>query len=94
MRVTIVPEDGFVSVDGFGISGIDMASIDSNIHAVQWYGTSGEIERKNELGRIVSNESFDSMNQFFSVIALYNEAIAAAEAAEAALREVDAVIEV
>lgn len=94
MRITIVPEDGAVSVNGVGVSGIDMTSVDSTIHAVQWYETTGEIERKDETGRIVSNETITSMDQFSTVIGLYNDAIAAAEAAEAALREVETVIEV
>lgn len=45
MRVTIVPDDGFVSKDGVGYSGVTF-SIDSSIHAVQWYGTYGEVEFK------------------------------------------------
>ena len=43
-RVTIVPADGFVAVDGRGISGLDLSTLDPQIHAVQWYGTDGELE--------------------------------------------------
>lgn len=44
MRVTIVPIDETVIVDGRAITGIDMSNIDSEIHAVQWGGEGGEIE--------------------------------------------------
>lgn len=56
MRITIIPSDGFVSVDGYGISALDLTFMDQDIHAVQWYGQDGEIERKDTRGRIVSNE--------------------------------------
>lgn len=44
MRVIIIPVDGYVSVDGRGFSGLDLSAIDPQIHAVQWYGTGGEME--------------------------------------------------
>ena len=46
MRLTIVPVDKTIVVDGQGYSGIstDWSWVPSNVHAVQWYGSSGEIE--------------------------------------------------
>lgn len=43
MRVTIVPEDKLVIVNGEARSPLDFI-VPSNIHAVQWYGTHGEVE--------------------------------------------------
>jgi hypothetical protein len=43
-RVTIIPADGYVSVDGRAFNGLNLAALDPQIHAVQWTGTSGEME--------------------------------------------------
>jgi hypothetical protein len=43
-RVTIVPADGFISIDGRGFQGLDLSALDPQIHAVQWFGTRGEME--------------------------------------------------
>ena len=59
MKFTIVPDDKSVGVDGAFLSPIDLSQLDSTIHAVQWYGTYGEIEYKTRLqnGRIVKPEN-------------------------------------
>ena len=46
MKVTIITEDKFISVGGTGYLGIstDWSYIPSNVHAVQWNGSSGEVE--------------------------------------------------
>lgn len=44
MRVTIVPEDRYIQVDGRGLN-FDF-SADANIHAIQWYGDHGTVEQK------------------------------------------------
>ena len=41
--LTIIKDDSYVSVDGFGIDPIDCSSLASNIHAIQFDGTNGEI---------------------------------------------------
>ena len=64
MRVTIIPVDGFVSVDGEGYSGLDLSFMDADIHALQWYETEGEIERKDNRGRIISNESITDLTPY------------------------------
>ena len=46
MRVTIVPIDKIVNIDGTVISGVDLSFIDPSVHAVQWYGTTGSVEYK------------------------------------------------
>lgn len=44
MRVTIVPEDRYIQVDGRGLN-FDFVT-NSNIHAIQWYGDHGVVEQK------------------------------------------------
>jgi hypothetical protein len=46
MRLIIIPSDKLISIDGQGILQIqqDFSWIPSNVHAVQWYETWGEIE--------------------------------------------------
>ena len=65
MRVTIIPDDGFVSIDGVGYDGLDLSSIDSSIHAVQWYGEEGEVEMRNPVTRkLVENRGIASLDEF------------------------------
>lgn len=65
MRLIIIPYDKFVSIDGYGIHGIDLSSIDPSVHAVQWYSAYGEIEIKDpSTGRMVANEKITSIEQF------------------------------
>lgn len=44
MRVTIVPRDGVVSIDGEARGPFDLSYIDREVSAVQWYDTWGEVE--------------------------------------------------
>lgn len=46
MRVTIIPDDSFVSIDGqhFNVDAQDLVA--NGIHAVQFYGDYGEVEYK------------------------------------------------
>jgi hypothetical protein len=71
MRVIILPADGFVSIDGEGYSNINLSFIDSGIHAVQWYDTEGDIERKDSRGRMVANEHTTSIEQFQPALDLW-----------------------
>jgi hypothetical protein len=64
MRVTIVPVDGVVSINGELYSGLDLSFIDSSINAIQWYANTGEIEIKDERGSIISNIVFNDLDQF------------------------------
>lgn len=45
MRLTISPDDHCVIVDGDVLSGLALPE-SSNVHAIQWYGDHGVIERK------------------------------------------------
>ena len=42
--LTIIKDDEFVKVDGYGIAPIDCSSLASNINAIQFDGTNGEVE--------------------------------------------------
>lgn len=46
MRLTIIPSDKNVGIDSLFFIGLDLteANIPSNIHALQWHETEGEIE--------------------------------------------------
>lgn len=47
MRITIIPDDSYVAVDGDNThKPLDLSScnIPSNVHALQWYSTRGWIE--------------------------------------------------
>lgn len=42
-RVTIIPKDNLVIIDQRHYN-VDLSSIEVGIHAIQWYGTHGEVE--------------------------------------------------
>ena len=44
MRVTIIADDAAVYVDGLALWPIDLTGLSSDVHAVQWYDTHGEVE--------------------------------------------------
>ena len=90
MRLIIIPVDKLISIDGQGILQIqqDFSWIPSNVHAVQWYETWGEIEytdgspneKIEELG--IYEQAVDTFNN--EKQRLEDEKIAQAEALEAA----------
>lgn len=55
MRLTIVPADGAVYVDGASYLDLDLSFIPADVHALQWYDTYGELEFKRSFvdGQIV-----------------------------------------
>ena len=85
MRITVVPLDGRVSIDGVGYDGMDLSSLDSSVHAVQWYDTEGDVEIKDARGRIVENREITSFDDFAFVIPLWEAAFAADELLKAEL---------
>lgn len=65
MRVTIIPSDGFVSVDGVGYQDLDLSSVDPSIHAVQFSGAAGWVEYVDTPeGTKLPNEPIASLVQF------------------------------
>jgi hypothetical protein len=43
MRVSIIPTDGVVVVEGQA-EAVDCSAVAADVHAVQWYGALGEVE--------------------------------------------------
>lgn len=90
MRLTIISSDKTICIDGQCISGIeqDLSWIPTNIHALQWYDTYGEVEYNDgspnekieELG-IYQQAVIDYQNE---IQRLENEKIAKEAALEAA----------
>jgi len=64
MRITVIPEDGFVSVDNEGYSDLDLSFIPQEVHALQWYDDEGEIEYQDKRGRAARNEEITALEQF------------------------------
>ena len=44
MKLTIIPSDGAVYKDGVSYSGLDLSVVPTNVHALQWYDSEGEVE--------------------------------------------------
>lgn len=89
-RYTIIAEDKFVSVDGVGYENVTLI-IDPLIHAVQWYGTYGEIEYTVSFDPVTKtilkpqNELFEDPSRFQAALDAWQVAdLQAKEAAEAA----------
>jgi hypothetical protein len=87
MKVTIVPIDGAVSVDGVGFGNLDLSIVNPLIHAVQWYDTYGEVEFKDLFadGKITKpeNQFIVSFTEYEPVLVLWQ---AAKDAEDAALK--------
>jgi len=95
MRATIIPSDQFCSVDGVGFHGVDMTSVAPEVHAMQWYGTHGEIEVQDPLnGKVISNDIINSLDAFQAVLDSYWEIRSAEESAAAQAEQENQVIEV
>lgn len=71
MRLTIIKDDSTVIIGGVYYE-IDVSALPSGFHALQWYETWGEIEWKDERGRMVRNEEISSMNDYQWVIDAWN----------------------
>jgi len=71
MRLTIVPEDGAITIDGESYI-LDLSHMDPEIHAVQWYDTYGEIERKDPITKkMTSNQEISSIDEFQNIISAW-----------------------
>lgn len=78
-KITIIPENGLVMIDGKGFDGLDMSSLAPDIHAVQWHGEYGEVEyRANSQGMKPANARIDSLDAYASVLATWYAARASA----------------
>lgn len=71
MRITIVPVDKIVIIDGQPRINIDF-DIDPKIHALQWYETWGEVEYKQTPGQdYVHNKIVNSLDGFESALSAW-----------------------
>lgn len=72
MRVTIIPDDKVVTINEESYSNLDLSFIDPFVHAVQWYDTHGEIERKDPITKkMIGNEEIMSFDQFQQAIIVW-----------------------
>ena len=67
MRITIIPSDGHIYVDG-KLHVADCSSVDPSIHAVQWYDDRGEVEFKTIDSERKPNEAIDSLGPFQALV--------------------------
>ena len=44
MRITIIPVDSKIVIDGIVANDVDLSWVPENVHAAQWFDTYGEIE--------------------------------------------------
>ena len=70
MRVTIVKVDNKVRKDGQSHN-IDLSDLDENIHAIQWYGSSGEVEYVDASG--ARNETITSFTPYQKYVDACND---------------------
>lgn len=61
-RLIIIREDGFVAINGRGLT-IDLSDMPADLHAVQWYGAEGHVER---IGS--ANEAITGIGDFITWI--------------------------
>jgi hypothetical protein len=72
VRLTIIPSDSAVYVDGISCIGLNLngCQIPNDVHALQWYETHGEIEYKDIL---VPNEQITNLpNWAVACVDLWN----------------------
>ena len=84
MRITVIANDGMVSIDGKIFDQLDLSALDSTIHAIQWYDTEGEVEIVDNRGRHIENRPITSFDEYSFVIPLWEAAKAKKEAEDLA----------
>lgn len=93
MKISIIKQDGIVVKDGASYIGLDLSELPSEFHALQWNGSSGDVESKDADGNPVNTTITDLSPYQWCVdawqaeydaeqAAIAAEAAAAAEAAE------------
>lgn len=90
MRVTIIIEDQFVSVDGEGYHGVDLSFIPSGVHALQWYGAHGALEYTDELGVAVETVDLTTLDGYALAIERWQQRKEEVEAEKTAKEEAEA----
>ena len=88
--LTIIKDDSFVKVDGFGLEPIDCSSLASNIHAIQFDGTNGHVEYNdgtNNLAITAISDYSAITDLWTSTKATHDTAVSDAETALTALTD-------
>jgi len=75
--LTIVKEDSFVKVDGVGLTPIDCSSLASNIHAIQFDGSNGEVQYNDG----TDNLAITDISAYSTITNLWTSAKATADTA-------------
>jgi hypothetical protein len=84
MKLTIIPVDGAVYKDGVSYSDLDLSSVPSDVHALQWNDVSGWIEFTSP----ISNQEITELPTWaITAMTKWEEAEAARLAAEEAAAE-------
>jgi hypothetical protein len=71
MKLSIIKNDGYVSIDGESYLGIDLSELDESVNAVQWYDTYGEVEIKDSRNRIIENKEITNIDDYLFVVTLW-----------------------
>lgn len=82
MQLTIIRADNAVYIDGISYVDLDLTNVPSNVHALQWYETDGEIEFINNSDRTKpQNELISELPAWANAcVDKWNEAKSAEEA--------------
>ena len=85
MKLSIILSSGCVVIDNVPANGIDLSFFDPTYHAIQWYGTYGEIEIKDiETGKILENMPITEIDEIYNqIFPLYDVKVKEREAEEA-----------
>jgi hypothetical protein len=70
MKLTIISDNNLVKIDGIGYR-VDLSSLPRDIHAVQWDGSSGEIEFRNNANGKPNNQQIFSIENFQQFVDLW-----------------------
>ena len=90
MRVSIIVPDNVVSIDGAVTEYADLSSLSADIHAIQWYGTYGEIERKDlQTGLLIANEPMSDTTLIDSIVLDAQAKLASPSATPAAAQAIN-----
>lgn len=83
MRISVINADKSIGIDGEFYSGLSF-DLPSSVHAIQWYGTWGELEYssvlQNNKPHRPENTVIHSFDEYSSLIAVWTSAKTAKEA--------------
>lgn len=85
MKVTIIPADGFVSVNGEGYHGFDLSAFGASVNAIHWDGDKGVIELVDDQNKAAGQQPLATFDKYNHIVAQWGQkrdAVAAQKAAE------------